>query len=152
MPISSATSQVAKPRSPASKKHNMNLNFNKLKLYKDNYNIYNLITKINNGYRLYFCQEEKLFYIINIANRNEICHKFSTVNAEILKFLQISRVENAQNLFNDIEKSNTKLSQKIQKNNIEKFNNMLAELSYQSSRNNHITSSVINRVIEEYNA
>ena len=29
--------------------------------YKDNFNYYNLITKINAGYRLFFNQKEKVF-------------------------------------------------------------------------------------------
>ena len=130
----------------------MKVNFDKLKLYKDNYNIYNLITKINRGYRLYYCQDEKMFYVINIANHNEICMKFDSFNCNILKNLQISRIENANALFSEIDNNNLKIKNNLQKNCLNKFDNLLAELNSFCKRAGHVSSSQINKIIEENNA
>ena len=130
----------------------MKLNFNKLQLYKDNYNIYNLITKINYGYRLYHCQEESCFYIINIANNNEICMKFTNFNDEILKKLQISRIENIQKIFRQIDIDNENLTNNLHKNMKQKFDDSLAELHWLCKRTNQLSSLQIDKIIEENNA
>ena len=130
----------------------MKLNFNKLQLYKDNYNIYNLITKINPYYRLYFDLDKKFFIIINIANSNEICMKFNSFNTNILKILQLTKVENSKNLFDFIDFHNEEINNKNLKNQKDKTQNMLNELNKICKRKSQITSCTINKIFEGKNA
>lgn len=88
-----------------------------LEEYKDNFNYYNLITKINPNYRLYFNKKTKLFEIINIANFGEICLKFSSFSLNLLKILQNSSVCNSKKIFEEIENHNSKLTKKMQEDN-----------------------------------
>lgn len=85
-----------------------------LEEYKDNFNYYNLITKINPNYRLYFNKKTKLFEIINIANFGEICLKFSSFSLKLLEILQKSSVCNSKIIFKKIENHNSNLTEKLQ--------------------------------------
>ena len=70
----------------------MKNNISKMQIYKDMYNIYNLITKINKNYKLYFDNNDKLFKIINVANNNEICLKTKHLSSDIIKTLQKTKI------------------------------------------------------------
>ena len=119
--------------------------------YKDNYNIYNLITKINKDYRLVFNKKENNFCIINIAKNNQICLKFNSFLFNIIKTLLETRVENSQKIFNEIENFNNNLEFKNQN----KLNNDLKDrvdnLFKFSKRVNSISSSEINQIIKGKN-
>ena len=80
--------------------------------YKDMFNIYNLITKINNGYRLYFCSKDKNYYIININRNNDICLSFNTFSNNIIKELHFSKIENLNKNIKFIDNFNENLSKK----------------------------------------
>lgn len=85
--------------------------------YKDCYNIYNLITRINKSYRLVFSQKYKYFAIVNTAKNNEICLKFNSFSLNIIEKLLKSRIERNKIIFKEIEEFNNKLTQK----NIDNF-------------------------------
>lgn len=101
--------------------------------YKDNFNYYNLITKINAGYRLFFNQKEKMFEIINFANFNEICLKFRSFDFNLLEFLQKTQIKNAKNIFEEIEINNKNIEKNFVQNNInfslEKFKDAAKQTS-----------------------
>lgn len=100
-------------------------NENYLTEYKDMYNIYNLITKIDKGYKLYFDNIQKLFIIINTAKNNQICLKISQISPIIIKLLQESRIENLNNIIKNVDIEN----EKIKANNIKKFkDNMMTKM------------------------
>ena len=80
--------------------------------FKDNFNYYNLITKINPNYRLFFNQLTKSFEIINIAKNNEICMKFNNFSCNLLKILQKTKTENSTQLFKFIDEHNQKIINK----------------------------------------
>ena len=71
----------------------MRINNNYIELYKDNYNIYNLITKIDKNYQLVFNKKKKIFQIINIAKNNQICLIFNNFSLNILKILCFKKAE-----------------------------------------------------------
>ena len=123
------------------------MNFNNYELYKDQFNIYNLITKIDVGYRQVFNKVNKTFCIINIAKNNQICLKFSDFNKNILFLLQKSRVENSYKIFNHIEIYNENLNQKLNKNKIDNTVNKLKELSKIYNRLNKISIKNTNQII-----
>ena len=119
--------------------------------YKDNFNIYNLITKINKDYRLVFNKRDKCFNIINIAKNNQICLNFDSFSRNILKILSETRVENSTILFKDLEEYNAK----IEKNNQNKLSSDLSDrfknlLNY-SKRVNSISSIEINKIVKGKN-
>ncbi len=91
--------------------------------YKDNYNIYNLITKINKGYRLVFSQKYKYFAIINSAKNNEICLKFNSFSLNIVEKLLNSRIERNKIIFREIEEFNDKIKEK----NIDNFKQYMTD-------------------------
>ena len=94
----------------------MTINSNKFSPYKDIFNIYNLITKINNGYKLFFNKSNKKFYIFNTNNNNEICLTFTTFSENILQDLRFSRIENLNKNLELIEEFNENLLMKNQEN------------------------------------
>lgn len=104
----------------------MNINFNYHTLYKDNFNLYNLIKKINPYYQLFFDKKHKTYLIINSAKNYEICLKFNNFNQSILKILNFSRVENSKQIYSFVDINNEKLvkanKEKITQNTINKFN------------------------------
>ena len=128
------------------------LNTNRFKLYKDNYNIYNLITKINSGYRLYFDQFEKLFVIVNIANNDEICMKFKSFTVDIINQLQKSRIEYANKIFSEIEEYNHNIEYNNYKNSKTKIADFLAETNHLSKRKGTLYACEINKIFEGKNA
>ncbi len=125
----------------------MRENLKYAKLYKDNYNICNLIKKINRAYRLLFDEYNKLFIIINSANNNEICLKFKSISPEIIKILQKSKIENAKKIFDEIDSFNENLTQKNIKALKEKTIDSAYELTKFASRTNNITNESINKII-----
>lgn len=94
----------------------MKLNRNVYKEYKDMFNIYQIITKINKGYRLYFNLNNKKFYILNTNRNNEICLMFDNFSRNILKDLQFSKIENLNINLKFIDEFNEKLYEKNIKN------------------------------------
>jgi len=52
---------------------------NRVKAVKDN----NLITKIDKGYKLYFCEVKKIFIVVNSAKNNQICLKTSKLSPKL---------------------------------------------------------------------
>lgn len=97
-------------------------------LYKDNFNYYNLITKINSNYKLYFNQKTKMFEIINIANNNEICLIFSNFSFNLIKKLQMSSINNSYELFKSIDDHNQKIIDKYAQNQISNFKDKTKEI------------------------
>lgn len=121
-------------------------------LYYDNFNYYNLITKIDRDYRLCFDNIEKLFIIINIAKNNQICLKFKSFSFNLIKSLQKTRVENSKFIFDEIDSNNNKIildNHKVIKN---KAIDSLHDLIKFSNRTNTISKTDINKIVEGKNA
>lgn len=116
--------------------------------YKDNFNIYNLITLIDKNYRLVFDKINKCFCIINIANNNEICLKFNKFSLNIIKTLQKTRVENSNKIFKEIDNFNEKLREKNITNSKILVNDSIKELTNYLKRTNSISQKDINAIIE----
>ncbi|MBQ4541345.1 MAG: hypothetical protein IJA23_00685 [Clostridia bacterium] len=113
--------------------------FNNFEEYKDQFNIYNLITLIDKNYRLVFDRCNKIFCVINIAKNNQICLNFKDFNQNIIFLLQKSRIENSYKIFNELEIFNENLNKKLIKNQIQKTGDKLHELSKIYKRLNTIS-------------
>lgn len=127
-------------------------NMENIEIYRDMYNIYNLITKINDGYRLYFDKKHKNFLVINIKNRNEICLKFEAFSSDILKQLQKTQIHNCQKLFKEIDNKNEEKRLSYQNKTKNLLTSKIEDLVKYSSRTNKILQSDINKIIEVKNA
>ena len=113
--------------------------FNNFEEYKDQFNIYNLITLIDKNYRLVFDRCNKIFCVINIAKNNQICLNFKDFNQNIIFLIQKSRIENSYKIFNELEIFNENLNKKLIKNQIQKTGDKLHELSKIYKRLNTIS-------------
>ncbi|MBQ8424538.1 MAG: hypothetical protein IJX17_00775 [Clostridia bacterium] len=123
-----------------------------LEPYKDMFNIYNMIKKINKDYSLFFDKKNKDFLIINTKNHYEICYRFKNFSSNILLTLQKTKVENSSQLFDFIELENKKLTEKYQKEKLDKLSLKVKELKKYSSRTNKILQSDIDKINEVENA
>ena len=119
-----------------------------LEPYKDMFNYYNLITKINPNYSLCFDKKNKNFVVVNFANNNEICMKFNDFSVNIEKYLQKMQISNAKEIFNSIEENNEKVNRKNTQNLINNVETRVEELLWLSRRTNNILPSDINKIIE----
>ena len=116
--------------------------------YKDMYNYYNLITKINPNYTLCFDKKNKNFVVINFANNNEICLKFNDFSLNIENYLQKMQISNSKIIFDFIEENNEKIDRKNTQNLINNVETRIEELVWLSRRTNKILPSDINKIIE----
>ena len=112
------------------------------------YNIYNLITKINKNYRLYYDKKHKCFLIINLANNYEVCLKFSSFSQNIIKILQKTQISNACRIFKEIEENNEVVFKQKEREIQNKVSNKIEEVNWLVSRKNKILKSDINKIIE----
>ena len=94
------------------------------------FNIYNLITKINNGSRLYFNARDKKFYIVNINKNNELCYSFRSFFKDIINDLRFSKIENINLILTKIDEENEKLLSKKISNEIQNTTDLLKEKDY----------------------
>ena len=53
--------------------------------YKDIYNIYNLITKIDKNYKLYFNNKSKEYIVVDTAKNNKIIKNIEDENEKIIE-------------------------------------------------------------------
>lgn len=125
----------------------MKFNSNHCFLYKDNFNISNLIKKINKNYRLYFDNKHKIYFIVNIAKNNEICLKFYNFKQNVINNLLYSKVENSHKIFNEIDNLNKMIELKNKNNLIEDTTNKVGEINKFSKRLNHLSSHTINKIL-----
>lgn len=116
--------------------------------YKDMYNYYNLITKINPNYTLCFDKKHKCFLVVNFANNNEICLKFYDFSQNIPYILQKTQIYNSRKMFDFIEKNNNEIEQKNINNLSNKIQCSLEDLVWLSKRTNKILPSDIKKIIE----
>ena len=112
----------------------MTFNFKHCFEYFDNFNICNLIKKINPFYKLFYSTKYKCFYIVNTAKNCEICLIFYNLKQNILKMLNFTKVENSKNVFNDIENHNSYLLEKRKNEQLDFVNNQIKTLNYYSNR------------------
>lgn len=104
------------------------------------FNIYNLITKINGGYRLYFNAIDKMFYIVNINNNYELCYNFKSFFKDILNDLRFFKIENMNQVLKKIDEENETLLNKKISNEIQNTTDILKENNYihNRSKNNFL--------------
>lgn len=126
----------------------MQYNMQNLELYFDNYNIYNLIKKIDKDYILYYNKKEKLFIIINSAKNNQICLKIDNIQSNIIKTLQKTLVENSSKLFKEIDENNEILTHKTINNIKERTIDSMTELIDFAKKTNSISQKDINKIKE----
>ena len=112
----------------------MKFNKNYFIQYKDMFNIYNLIKQINNGYRLYFCLKDKLFYIININNNFEICYSFNSFYNNIISNLRFSKIDNINKILTEIDIFNNNLERKTIESTKQLTLDKIKEFNYISNR------------------
>ncbi len=120
-----------------------------LVLYKDQYNIYNLITKIDKGYRLYFDRKSKLFIIAKNANFLQICCKTAILSPNMLNSLQKSRIENLQKIVREIDDFNEDLLQKNRERLKKNITDKMVDFVTVSKRASNISKQSINKIIGE---
>jgi len=125
----------------------MKFNEKYFKEYKDMFNIYNLITKINPNYKLYRNYKTNTFVIVNSAKNNQICLNFNNFNQNIIKTLQYTKIENSKNVFNDIEKNNLLIEENGNKKFKQQTTDKLCEIANFSKRTNRLSNSSINKII-----
>lgn len=127
----------------------MGLDNNRFCEYKDIYNIYKLITKIDKNYRLCFDKKNKQFVVINIAKNNQICCKTKSLCLNFIKFLQVSRVENINKIVKDIEENNSLILQKNKDNMKDLMSVKMKDVLDISKRVSNISNESINKIIGE---
>lgn len=125
----------------------MKFNLNYCVLYNDNFNLSNLIRKINPQYKLYFNQKDKIYFIVNSAKNNEICLKFYNFNQNVLKILQSTKVENSHKLFKEIDNFNYLTELKNKNSIIENTSQKIIELNNFSKRANHLSQTTLTKII-----
>ena len=116
--------------------------------YKDMFNYYNLITKINPNYTLCFDKKNKCFLIVNFANNNEICLKFNNFSLNLLQILQKTQISNSKKLFQEIDKNNELIESKNTKNLSNKIKDKTSEIDWLIKRSNKILPTDIKKIIE----
>lgn len=115
--------------------------------YKDQFNYYNLIQKINPGYRLFFNKRDKKFAIVNIFRNNEICKTFNSFYGNILQDLRFFKIENFNNILKNIDLHNEKLTLNNNQKCHDLNNNLIHETEVLLNRSNHIEHNDINKII-----
>lgn len=125
----------------------MKLNFNHIKLYKDNYNIYNLIKKINSVYTLFYDIKNLRFLIVD-SEKNEICLTAEKIDSSVLLKLQKTRVENSKNIFDEIEINNAKIEEQSIKHIKQKTCDFAADYINLSKRTNKISEIELKKLTE----
>lgn len=116
-------------------------------LYKDQFNYYNLIRKINPNYRLFLNKKNKWFYIININNNFEQCYSFKKISDNFLHQLYFSQIHNFNKILNSIEESNSTLEENNKNNLYNKTSFTLNEIKKINNRSNNINTNDINKII-----
>ena len=116
--------------------------------YKDMFNYYNLITKIDMNYKLLFNNKEKCFIVINTAKNNQICLKTNSLSFNIIEYLQSTRIEQSNLLFKNIDNYNYNLTNKNIKNLKDNVTLKSVELINYSRRTSNISKGDINKIIE----
>lgn len=119
-----------------------------LEPYKDMFNYYNLIKKINPNYTLCFDKKSKNFVVVNFANNNEICLKFNNFSINIENYLQKMQISNSKIIFELIEKNNEKIESDNTKRLINNTQTRIEDLIWFSKRTNKILPSDIKKIIE----
>ncbi len=127
----------------------MKLDSNRYEKYFDMFNHYNLIIKVNSGYKLFFDKKEKCFVVINTAKNNQICLKTYNISDNLSKILQITRVENSKEIFENIDKFNKNLIDKNQNNLNDEIKQKTVDLVNFSKRVSNISNKDLNKIIEE---
>lgn len=125
----------------------MSLNTKRYDIYKDNFNIYNLITKIDKNYLLVFDKIKKQFSVLNSAKNYQNCLNFNNFSLDIIKSLQFTRVDNSQKLFNFIDCYNENLERKNIDDLKFKTSTAVNDLIAYSKRTNSISKNDINKII-----
>lgn len=125
------------------------MKFNNLyfKKCKDMFNLYNVIQKINPGFRLYFNTRNKKYAIVNIYRNYEICKTFDTFLENIENDLRFSNITNYNSIIKHIEEFNQKINSKNEIDSINKSKFLVKELLKISNRSNTINNSDINKII-----
>lgn len=115
--------------------------------YKDQFNYYNLIKKINPFYRLFFNRKSKRFEIININKNYETCKSFDAFSGNILQDLRFSRIENYNKILEFIDNENEKLTKINEQKNNYILKSTLNDFQQLNNRSKTISKTDINKTI-----
>ena len=115
--------------------------------YKDQFNYYNLIQKINPSYRLFFDRKKRLYKIVNIHKNNEICMSFSTFYRNILFNLRFSKIENCNKILSYIDSENDKIYNQNMNKLHQNISSVLNDFHQLNSRSKTINTHDINKII-----
>ena len=128
----------------------MKFNSNYCFPYKDNFNLYNLIKKINRHYALFINKINNSFIIVDTAKNCQICYKFDNFKRDLIKILEYTKIENANDIFNDIENNNKKVEELRKKQALDFSKNLIYEMNKYTNRTTKNISMVhLNKIIEE---
>lgn len=125
------------------------MKFNDLyyKPYKDMFNYYNLVQKINHGYRLYFNNKDNFFAVVNVNQNYEICKVFNSLFRNFEHDLRFSNITNFSLIMQKIDLDNEKLIQKNKAKHRAESKLIAKELLSISNRSTNIKTSDINKII-----
>ena len=112
------------------------------------FNIYNIIPRINHGYRLYFNSKTKTFEIVNIYNNYEICYTFKSFFKNIINDLHFSKIENYLKNLKMIENYNNNLFQNKKEKTHQDTADRLYDFYNFTKRSNNITTQEIYKITE----
>ena len=115
--------------------------------YKDQFNYYNIIKKINPNFRLYFNKKLKKFEIINIDNNFEICYSFISFFRNIENDLRFSKIENLDLILKNIDINNSQIDEKNKLKNHDKNKFCFNEYLSLSNRSTSIKTDDLNKII-----
>lgn len=115
--------------------------------YKDQFNYYNIIKKINPSFRLYFNKKLRRFEIINIFNNFEICYSFISFFRNIESDLRFSKIENLNLILKNIDINNNQIDKKNNIKNYEKNKFCFNEYLSLTNRSTSIKPDDLNKII-----
>lgn len=125
----------------------MKFKSNNYELYKDQFNYYNLLKKINPGYQLYYNKKHHSFDIINVNNNFELCYSFINFSQNILNHMLFSQIQNYNKVLQNIETNNERIEQNKSYQRYSKTQFSINEINKLNNRSNHINSNDINKII-----
>ena len=125
----------------------MKFNNKNLTPYKDQFNYYNLVQKINPSYRVFFDRVDKQFKLVNVNKNNEVCMCFNSFSNNIISNLRFSQIENFTKILSYIDDENEKTSIRNSLNLKQNSKDVIQEFHKITNRSSTIDKNDINKII-----